>query len=264
MKTAVITGAAGGMGSAAAKRLISEGWTVWGLDRRKPEDIPGLRFIETDLTDPKSPAEAARILGENGTRIDTVIHMAGIYDLNSLVEMPEEDWTRIFAVNLSAVYRINRELLPLFAEGAMIVIVSSELAPLDPLPFTGIYGVTKAALEKYAYSLGMELQLLGHRVTVIRPGAVDTGLLGVSTDRLDRFCRTTKLYPRGAEKIRKIVDRVESRKIPPEKIAALVSKILSSKRPRRVYRINRNPLLLMMNALPDGVQHALIRALLKK
>ena len=144
------------------------------------------------------------------------------------------------------------------------VIITSQLAPLHPLPFTGIYGVTKAALEKYAYALGMELQLLGHRVTVIRPGAVDTGLLGVSTDRLDRFCRTTKLYPRGAEKIRKIVDRVESRKIPPEKIAALVSKILSSKRPRRVYRINRNPLLLMMNALPDGVQHALIRALLKK
>ena len=65
-----------------------------------------------------------------------------------------------------------------------------------------------------------------------------------------------------AEKIRKIVDRVESRKIPPEKIAALVSKILSSKRPRRMYRINRNPLLLLMNALPDPVQCALIRLLL--
>ena len=60
--------------------------------------------------------------------------------------------------------------------GSKILITTSELAPLDPLPFTGIYAVTKGALDKYAYSLRMELQLLGMRVSVLRAGAVDTGI----------------------------------------------------------------------------------------
>ena len=262
MKTAVITGAAGGMGRACALRLAEEGYEVWGLDRKEPEGVPGLRFIRVDLTDPDSVVEAARAFGGEGRRADCVLHMAGIYELGSLAEMGEEDWSRAFAVNLSGPYRVNRAFLPYLSEGARIVLTSSELAPLDPLPFTGIYGITKAALEKYAFSLRMELQLLGYRVIVLRPGAVDTGLLDVSTEKLDRFCRTTALYPGGAERMRAIVDRVEARKIPPERIAALVSRILRARRPRYVYRINRNPLLLLMNALPDPVQCALIRALL--
>lgn len=266
MKTALITGVSGGMGRAAAARLLAEGWTVVGLDCREPANpaaLAGLRFLSADLTDPTSVAEAAGTLTAEGFRTDCIVHMAGIYDLNSLVEMPDEDWRRIFDVNLTAVYRVNRAFLPLLRDGARIVITSSELAPLDPLPFTGIYGITKAALEKYAFSLRQELQLLGYRVVVLRPGAVNTGLLGVSTERLERFCRDTALYPVGADRLRRIVNRVESRSIPPEKVAGTVSKILSSKRPRFVFSINRNPLLLIMNALPDGVQCALIRRLLR-
>lgn len=62
----------------------------------------------------------------------------------------------------------------MLANGGRIVITSSELAPLDPLPFTGLYAITKSAVEKYAYSLRMELSLHGISVSVIRPGAVNT------------------------------------------------------------------------------------------
>ena len=262
MRTAIITGAAGGMGRACAKRLLEEGWTVWGLDRREPANLPGLRFHPIDLTDADSVADAARDLSAAGVRADCILHMAGIYELGSLVEMAEADWERVLDVNLSGPYRVNRAFLPLLKDGGRILLTSSELAPLDPLPFTGIYGITKSALEKYAFSLRMELQLLGYHVVVLRPGAVDTGLLDVSTDKLDRFCRTTALYPGGAERMRTIVDRVEARKIPPERIAALVTKILNARHPRYVYAVNRNPLLLLMNALPDRLQCALIRLLL--
>ncbi|MBR4204109.1 MAG: SDR family NAD(P)-dependent oxidoreductase [Clostridia bacterium] len=262
-KTALITGVSGGIGSAAAKALCEAGYAVTGLDLREPRSpLPGVRFLPVDLTDPGAIEDAAALLAKEGARIDCVVHMAGIYDLNSLVEMPDEAWRRIFDVNLTSVYRVNRAFLPLLAPGARIVITSSELAPLDPLPFTGIYGITKAAIEKYAFSLRMELQLLGMSVTVLRPGAVDTGLLGVSTDRLEQFCRETKLYPNGSRKMRAIVDRVESKKIPPEKIAALLLKILGKRKPPFARSINRNPLLLLMNALPDRMQCFLIRRLL--
>ena len=170
-----------------------------GAISRMPDTLNGsVRIRRADLTSPDAAEEAFRAVSGMTDGIDCIVHMAGIYDLGSLAEMENEAWERIFAVNLSAAYRLNRAFLPLLRKGGRIVIVSSELAPLDPLPFTGLYGITKAALEKYAFSLRMEVQLLGYSVIVLRPGAVDTGLLDVSTRRLEEFCSSTRLYPRGA------------------------------------------------------------------
>ena len=81
--------------------------------------------------------------------------------------------------------------------------------------------------------------------------------------QLDRFCARTTHYTVSAETFRKVVGRVEARKIPPEKVAALAEKVLTVKSPRAVYAINRNPLLLLLNALPKSLQRAIIRNLLK-
>ena len=263
MDTVLITGVAGGMGRATARRLLEAGRAVWGLDLREPAGLPGLRFLRADLTDPASVEAAAEALGAAGVRLNAVVHMAGLYDLDSLVELEEAAWNRIFQVNLFGPWRVNRALLPLLAPEARILITTSELAPLDPLPFTGLYAVTKAALDRYAAALRMELQLLGHRVVVLRPGAVDTGLLDVSTARLDAFCAHTAHYAPNATRFRRIVDRVEARKIPPERVAELVLQVLRCRSPRAVYAINRNPLLLLMNALPTAVQCWIIRQILK-
>ena len=263
MKTVLITGAAGGMGRAAARRLLEAGWTVWGLDLREPAGLPGLRFLRADLTDPASVEAAAEALRAAGVRLNAVVHMAGLYDLDSLVELDEAAWNRIFQVNLFGPWRVNRALLPLLAPEARILITTSELAPLDPLPFTGLYAVTKTALDRYASALRMELQLLGHRVVVLRPGAVDTGLLDVSTARLEAFCAHTEHYALNAARFRRIVNRVEARKIPPERVAELVQRILTVPHPRDLYSLNRNPLLLLLNALPARAQREIIRRILK-
>ena len=264
MKTIVLTGAGGGIGSSAAKAFLAKGYAVFGLDLKEPADCQGIRFIKTDLTDPVSVQAAYDLCRKECGHVDWLVHAAGIYDLNSLVEMKEEEFLGIFNVNLFGVYRINRTFLPLLQNGSRILILTSELAPLDPLPYTGIYAVTKSALDCYAFSLRMELQLLGIRVIVLRPGAVDTGLLDVSTRRLDAFCRGTSLYKTGADRFRRIVERVEARKIKPEKLAARMIAILSSRHPRYVYSVNRNPLLLLMNALPDRLQCFLIRRLIQE
>ena len=140
---------------------------------------------------------------------------------------------------------------------------TSELAPLDPLPFTGIYAVTKSALDKYAYSLRMELQLLGIGVSVLRAGAVDTDMIGASTDALDRFCEETRLYSCNAERFKRIVDGVEARRISTEKLAKRTVSIIEKKNPRFSYAINRNPLLLILNAFPKRMQLFIIRRILK-
>ena len=263
MKTVLITGAYGGMGYATSKQLSQMGYTVYALDMKcgKPEEniIP----IEADLTNEKSVSSAFQKIKKKTDTLDAIIHFAGIYMLDSLVEMESESFDKIFDINVRGVYLINKTFLPLLKKGSKILITTSELAPLDPLPFTGIYAVTKGALDKYAYSLKMELQLLGIDVSVLRAGAVKTGMLGVSTAALDKFCDKTALYFCNAARFKSIVERVEARCIAPEKIAKKSAKILEKRSPRFAYSINRNPLLLLLNALPKRVQLWAIKTVLK-
>ncbi|MBR4158256.1 MAG: SDR family NAD(P)-dependent oxidoreductase [Oscillospiraceae bacterium] len=258
----LITGAGGGMGRALCRLLTEEGHGVWGIDRAPAENPAGWRYIRADVTDAGAVQEAFELVSSEAGTLDGIVHTAGIYDLNSLVEMPEQDFIRDFEVNLVGVFRVNRMFLPLLEKGR-IVIVTSELAPLHPLPFTGVYAVTKAALDKYAAALRMELQLLGHSVIVVRPGAVNTQLLDVSTDKLRRFCAETKLYGVNAARFRRIVERVEARAVPPEKIAERIGRILSAGKPKLVYYVNRNPLLLLLNALPARAQLRIVKFILE-
>ena len=263
MKYIVISGSSGGMGLQTVKKFTSDGYFVFGLDINDPnQEINNFKFIKTNLRDESSVINAFNEVSKITKELTAIINMAGIYDLNSLVEMSEADFIKIFDINVFSIYRLNKIFLPLLIEKGKIIITSSELAPLDPLPFTGIYGITKSTIEKYAYSLRMELQLLDKYVVVIRPGAVNTTLLDVSTTRIERFTNETKLYKYNASKFKKITDKVESRKVSPIKIANLAYKIVNKKKPKYVYKINRNPLLLLLNALPKRLQNYIIRKIL--
>ena len=263
MKYVIVTGAYGGMGYAAVKAFKNNGYSVFALDRQVKEAEDGVMPIQVDLTSIEQIKTAYNRIREMTNEVYAIAHFAGMYNLDSLVEIGEESFKRIFDVNVFSVYRVNKVFLPLLSWGSRILITTSELAPLDPLPFTGIYAVTKSALDKYAYSLRMELQLLGISVCVLRPGAVDTGMLGVSTAALDRFCENTELYSCNAERFKNIVEEVEARKVSPEKVGRLALKILNAKRPKQIYKINRNPLLLLLNLLPKRLATYIIKLILK-
>lgn len=262
MEYIIVTGAYGGMGKQTVKNLVSNGYTVFALDRKVEMEENGVIPVEVDVTSEESVLNAFKKVSEITNKVSAIIHFAGIYVLDSLVEMSEEKFLRAFNVNLFGAYRINKAFLPL-VKGGKIIITTSELAPLDPLPFTGVYAITKSALDKYAYSLRMEVQLLGIKVSVLRAGAVSTGLLGVSTTELDKFIDNTKLYKCNAERFRKVVNSVEAKSVSPQKVAEKVYKIIKAKRPRYVYNLNRNPLLLLLNALPKKFQTFIIKQILK-
>lgn len=266
MKFAVVTGVSGGMGLATLKKLTNSGYYVFGLDLKKPkyDYTDNFTFIKTDITDEKSVQKAYKEVAKHNEELDAIISMAGIYDMNSLIEMSEEDFIRIFDINVFGIYRVNKTFVPLLKENGKVIMVSSELAPLDPLPFTGIYAITKSTVEKYAYSLRMELQLLNKQVVVIRPGAIDTQMIESSNERIEKFTENTRNYKWNAEKFKSVIDSVEAKKIPAEKIAKLVNRILNKRKPKYVYKINRNKLLLLMHLLPKRMQNWAIRRILLK
>ena len=264
MKKILVTGAAGGMGMAITKKLTKRGYFVFAMDCRDFDAPENTEKIICDVRSSESVREAFSKVKSHCDTLAAIVHTAGIYDLDSLVEMSEERFLRIFDINLFGLYRLNKEFLPLLKKGSKIVITSSELAPLDPLPFTGIYAITKAAVEKYAYSLRMEMNLLGIKVSVIRPGATKTPLLGDSTGALDKFVANTKIYKTNSKRFKKIVDGVEAKNVEPDVIGQVACRIIRSKMPRYVYNINRNPLLLILNALPQRLQNFIIKMILTK
>lgn len=263
MKYAIVTGAYGGMGYATVKKLVKGGFTVFALDKFVKTAEENVVPIEVDVTDFNSIERVFNLISGITNEISLIIHFAGIYMLDSLVELSNSDAERIFKVNFFGAFYINKIFFPLLKRGSKIIITTSELAPLDPLPFTGVYAITKAALDKYAYSLRMELQLLGIDVSVLRAGAVSTGMLSVSTSALDMFCENTKIYKCNATRFRQIVNSVESKNIYPDKLATKVIKIARKKKPKFVYNINRNKLLLLLNFLPKRIQFSIIKKILK-
>ena len=263
MNSVLVTGAGGGMGKATVELLVKNGYRVFALDREPCAAAENVVPLQADVTDESAVAAAFAAVSAETTELCGIVHLAGVYMLDSLVEMPQDAFERAFRINVGGAFLVNRTFLPLLQRGARIVLVTSELAVRDPLPFTGIYGVTKAALDRYAYALRMELQLLGVTVSVLRAGAVDTGMLGASTRALDAFCDNTRLYACNAKRFRAIVERVEARRIPPAEVAAKLLRILRAKRPKFAYAVNRNPLLILLDLLPKRTRFYIIRKILK-
>ena len=264
MKTVLITGAFGGMGRSAATLFKERGYRVIALDVKISDAEEGIYPIRADITDAESLNRAYSEICAITDSLYAIVHFAGIYMLDSLVEMTDAELRRIFDINVLGAAAVNRTFVPMLERGGRIVMTTSELAPLDPLPFTGVYAVTKAALDKYAYSLRMELQLQDISVSVLRAGAVDTDMIDASLSALERFGNKTRLYSYNAKRFESIVNGVEARKVKPEAIARKMLKIVEKRKARFAYSINRNPLLLILNAMPKCVQLWIIRVILKK
>lgn len=262
-KYILITGAYGGMGRKTVLRFSNMGYTVFALDKEVMPQENNVIPIKVDLTNEEDLKNAYETVRKTADHLDLIVHFAGVYMLDSLVEIESAKYKKIFNINVIGAYFVNKTFLPMLKNGSKIIITTSELAPLSPLPFTGVYAVTKAALDKYAYSLRMELQLLGISVSVLRAGAVETDMLGASMVAIDEFQSKTKLYSMSASRFKKIVNSVESRCVKPEKIAEKIDNIFGKKKAKFVYTINRNPLLLLFNVMPMKLQFWIIKKILE-
>jgi NAD(P)-dependent dehydrogenase (short-subunit alcohol dehydrogenase family) len=265
-KTILITGASGVLGQAAVNGFAAAGWRVFAADIEAADALPeGASPLVMDVTDDESVSRAAELIGSEACGLDALLHMAGIYTMDSFIEIPPETLSEMLEVNLMGVYRVNRAFLPLIRKnGGRIIITASELAPLDPLPFNGIYSLTKRALDSYAHSLALELDLLGVRVVTLYPGAYGEGMTRAAVRSMERMSGSSKLYPDIADRFRRIVMKETGGAKPPEKLAKRILRIAEKRRPKFRYRMNNSVKLRLFSALPMGLQATALRLLLKK
>ncbi|MFO7740841.1 MAG: SDR family NAD(P)-dependent oxidoreductase [Anaerolineae bacterium] len=174
MKTAMVWGASGGIGTALVKRLVDEGWRVLSV-ARDPGAVTYLtsEVVEADVSDPHSVRQAVARAEELVETVDLWIYAIG--DITSLKteEMSPEDWGRILAANLTGAYQAVHYSLPLLTPDAHMVFLGAVSERLR-LPGLAAYASAKAGLEAFAEVLRKEQRR--RRVTLVRPKAVETPL----------------------------------------------------------------------------------------
>ena len=185
-KAVLVTGAARGIGLATAKRFLADGWraalldidgdnlkiTATALD--KPEATIA---IHCDVADADAVARAFDITATQFGRLDALVNNAGIAIFTPLLEVTDEDWSRVLAVNLPGPFLCAQAAAPLMRDsgGGAIVNITS-ISGLRASTLRVAYGTSKAGLAHLTKQQAAELASLGIRVNAIAPGPVDTAM----------------------------------------------------------------------------------------
>jgi NADP-dependent 3-hydroxy acid dehydrogenase YdfG len=177
MRTAVITGASGGIGAATALRLAREGFKVVLGARRmqkleKVAKLTGGRALELDVTDGNSVANFASGI----EHADVLINNAGLaLGLDPLERFSEEDLTTMWETNVLGLLRVTRALLPkLVASGNGHIVNLGSTAGREAYPGGGGYTASKHAVRVITQTLRLELLGRPVRITEVAPGMVET------------------------------------------------------------------------------------------
>jgi len=259
----LITGASSGIGQAVAKGFVECGHTVYGIDQTKTENRDRYHSFAADITNEDALQGVRKHLIENDITLDAILNIAGIHAMASLVESDYAGMKKVVDVNLSGTMLVNRVFYERLSERGRIIIVTSEVASFDPLPFNGLYNVTKTALDAYAQALRQELNLLGQKVITIRPGAVETNLSAASMKATQTLADTTVLYRKQARNFAALAAKFMGKPIKAEALAALIYKATTMKHPKLIYRKHQNIGLVLLNTLPKRTQCAVIKLLLR-
>jgi NAD(P)-dependent dehydrogenase (short-subunit alcohol dehydrogenase family) len=178
-KVCVITGAAGGIGGAAASRFAQEGAHVVGVDL--VEHSVGELALQANVADEPSVEALYRRVRQELGRIDVLFNNAGISPPEdaSVLETPLDAWERVQAVNLRGVFLCCKHGIPhmLEAGGGSVVNTASFVAVMGSATSQISYTASKGGVVALSRELGVEFARRGVRVNALCPGPVDTPLL---------------------------------------------------------------------------------------
>ena len=255
-RTALITGAGGGLGHALVERLVMGGWRVFAADISKemlrasmhdPDVVP----VEMDVTSQESIRSAYDIVASHTGGLDGVVNFAGVMGVGSLTDIPEERLARILDVNVMGTYRVNKKFLPLVESiKGRIVNISSETGWQSAAPFIGPYAMSKYAIEAYSTSLRRELALLGIKVVTIQPGAFRTAMVAGIEKAFTQAESETTRFAKVIQKLKGAAVKAAGTAHDPDILAQVVETALTVRRPKPVYSVKPNVSRSMLEQLP--------------
>lgn len=219
----VVTGAASGIGAAAARRATVAGATVLGVDLRSPgpqDRVDGVTYVQADVSvtaDCTTVAETAAAAGS----VRGLFNCAGVEVHGDVVEMDRPTWDRVIGVNLTSVYEMCHALIPhLRAAGGGAIVNMSSIQALATQTEVAAYAAAKGAVLSLTRAMALDHGADGIRVTAVCPGTIATPLVRANAAHFDPEDPQRQLDAWGAKHA---VGRVGT----PDEVAALVVFLLS-------------------------------------
>ncbi|GIF25606.1 NAD(P)-dependent dehydrogenase (short-subunit alcohol dehydrogenase family) [Actinoplanes tereljensis] len=176
--TAIVTGGASGIGLATATLLAARGARVACLDLN-PKVEPPLIGILADVTDDRSVRAAVLSAADALGGIDLLINNAGIGAQGTVEDNDDDEWARVFDVNVQGMVRTTRAALPYLRRSSHAAIVNvSSIAATAGLPQRALYSATKGAVLSLTLAMAADHLADGVRVNCVNPGTADTPWVG--------------------------------------------------------------------------------------
>ena len=176
-RTALVTGAAGGIGAVIARMLRAEGARVAVADR----DVSAIEAearLPGDLLDPAYADGLPRAATDALDGLDIVINNAGVITRGAVTETSDTDWSLSLGVNVEAPFRICRAAIPIMAAaGGGAIVNTASCWGLRPGPSHAVYCMTKAAIASLTQCMGMDHARQGIRINAVCPNEVNTPML---------------------------------------------------------------------------------------
>ncbi len=186
-KVAIVTGGSRGIGAAIVRRLAADGAAVaftFANSKEKAEAIAGdieaaggkALAIHADSADAIAVQQAIDQAARHFGAIDILVNNAGILLLNSLEAFPLEDFDRMFAVNVRAVFAGTQAAARHMHDGGRIINIGSVVAERSGFPTSAVYSMTKGAVAAMTRGLARDLGPRGITVNTIQPGPTATDM----------------------------------------------------------------------------------------
>jgi NAD(P)-dependent dehydrogenase (short-subunit alcohol dehydrogenase family) len=187
-KVMIVSGGASGLGLAAAEKFAKNGYDIVLIDineekgKKAEEKIKGMGvdavFCKCDISSKEEVQKASEITKEKFGRADVLINNAGLEVRGSILQCTEEDWMRLYDINLKGMYYMTNAFAPMMLEqGKGAIVNTGSILGYRTVGERAAYSSSKGAIDTLTRSMAFDLAQNNIRVNCVVPGAIDTPLL---------------------------------------------------------------------------------------